>query len=31
MSDSITLLAVFEGMEPAAEGIEKLHTLGLER
>ncbi len=29
MSDSITLLAVFEGMEPAAEGIEKLHTLGL--
>jgi len=29
MSDSITLLAVFEGMEPAAEGIEKLYTLGL--
>ncbi|MEP7137726.1 MAG: quinol:electron acceptor oxidoreductase subunit ActD [Chloroflexota bacterium] len=29
MSQSITLLAVFEGMEPAAEGIEKLHDLGL--
>jgi len=29
MSDSITLLAVFEGMEPAADGIEKLHELGL--
>lgn len=30
MSDSITLLAVFEGMEPAAEGIDKLHALGLD-
>lgn len=29
MSDSITLLAVFEDIEPASEGIEKLHDLGL--
>jgi hypothetical protein len=30
MSDSITLLAVFENMEPAAEGIDELHKLGLD-
>jgi len=30
MSDSTTLLAVFEGMEPAAEGIDELHKLGLD-
>ena len=29
MSDSTTLLAMFEGMEPASEGIEELHKLGL--
>ena len=29
MSDSITLLAVFEDIEPATEGIEKLHALGV--
>lgn len=30
MSDSVMLLAVFEDIEPAAEGIEKLHNLGLQ-
>ena len=30
MSDSITLLAMFEGMEPAAEGVDELHKLGLD-
>jgi Protein of unknown function (DUF3341) len=30
MPDSIMLLAVFEDIEPAAEGIEKLHSLGLQ-
>jgi hypothetical protein len=30
MSDSTTLLAVFEDIDPASEGIEKLHTLGLD-
>jgi Alternative complex III, ActD subunit len=29
MSDSTTLLAVFEDAEPAANGVEKLHDLGL--
>ena len=29
MSDAITLLAMFEDLEPASEGIEKLHELGL--
>ena len=29
MSDSIMLLAVFEDIEPAAGGIEKLHQLGV--
>jgi hypothetical protein len=30
MSDSITLLAIFEDIDPASEGIEKLHDLGLD-
>jgi len=30
MSDSITLLAMFEDIEPASEGVEKLHELGLD-
>ncbi len=30
MSDSTTFLAVFEDIDPASEGIEKLHTLGLD-
>ena len=30
MSDFIMLLAVFDDIEPAAEGIEKLHGLGLQ-
>ena len=29
MTDSTTLLAVFEDFEPAANGIEKLHELGI--
>jgi len=29
MSESITMLAMFEDIEPASEGIEKLHELGL--
>ena len=29
MSESITLLAMFEDIEPASEGVEKLHELGL--
>lgn len=29
MSDSNTLLAVFEDIEPASNGIEKLHELGI--
>ena len=29
MSDSTTFLAVFEDIDPATEGIEKLHDLGL--
>ena len=29
MSDSTMLLAVFEDIEPAAKGIEKLHELGV--
>ncbi len=29
MSDAITLLAMFKDIEPASEGIEKLHGLGL--
>jgi len=29
MSEAITLLAMFEDFEPASEGIEKLHELGL--
>ncbi len=29
MSDSTTLLAVFEDIDPAANGIEKLHELGI--
>ena len=29
MSDSITLLALFEDIEPAADGIEKLRELGV--
>jgi len=29
MSDSITLLALFEDIEPAAKAIEKLHDLGV--
>lgn len=29
MSDSNTLLAVFEDIEPAADGIDKLHELGV--
>ena len=29
MSDSTTFLAVFEDIDPASEGIEKLHELGL--
>lgn len=30
MSDSIMLLAVFEDIEPAADGIEKLHQFGVD-
>ena len=30
MSDSTMLLAVFEDIEPAAEGIDKLHDLGIQ-
>jgi len=30
MSESITLLAMFEDIEPASEGIDKLHELGLD-
>jgi len=30
MSESITLLAMFEDVEPASEGVEKLHELGLD-
>ena len=30
MSESITLLAIFEDVEPASEGIEKLQELGLD-
>ena len=29
MSESITLLAIFEDMEPVSEGVDKLHELGL--
>jgi len=29
MSETITLLAVFKDIEPASEGIEKLHNMGL--
>jgi hypothetical protein len=29
MSEAITLLAIFEDMEPVSEGIDKLHELGL--
>lgn len=29
MSEAITLIAVFQDFEPASEGIEKLHELGL--
>jgi hypothetical protein len=29
MSDSITLLALFEDIEPATDAIDKLHTLGV--
>ena len=30
MSDTLTLLALFEDIDPAAEAIEKLYELGLE-
>jgi len=30
MSESITLLAIFEDVEPASEGVEKLQELGLD-
>ena len=31
MSEAITLLAMFEDIEPAAEGVDKLQRIGRDR